>query len=134
MRCKCGRLVDGNCDCGHALSYIRDRRYRREHPNHRPKINKPPLPIVGHVTKYGVVDIIRDITGYSEREAEIAMDCVAAAMRIWIEGTIRKLPPKTRATMTLGNVGTIEISRPHKYKFRFIPYRKSRIIKRKIGE
>ena len=74
---------------------------------------KPYLDKLERVQRLGKRELalnIRDITGWSQREAESALEGVTAAIEIWLEAMVRTLPEGTKGEISINGFGALVVS------------------------
>ena len=74
---------------------------------------KPYLQQLETVQKLGKRELalnIRDITGWSQREAESALEGVTAAIEIWMYAMVRDLPEGAKAEISINGFGSFVVS------------------------
>lgn len=74
---------------------------------------KPYLQQLETVQKLGKRELalnIRDITGWTQREAESALEGVTAAVEIWLEAMIQTLPEGAKSELSVRGFGTFVAS------------------------
>jgi nucleoid DNA-binding protein len=62
------------------------------------------------VGKYDLASNIRDLTGWSLREAEMALDAVVASIAIWHQAIVRDIQEGTKAEIALRGFGTFIVT------------------------